>query len=74
VSLVVSKGFEVIRVKTRQVWFPLLDMAIRLLIRFGLMKPDPDLFQKHKVLSKIRQIKVPMVGYKNIEGLVRKVE
>jgi len=74
VSLIASKGFEVIRVKTSQVMFPLIDMIIRLLIEFGLIKPDPNFFQKHKFIGKIRQIKVPIVGYKTVEVLVRKVE
>jgi hypothetical protein len=74
VGLIASKGFEVIRVKTRHIMFPLLDMIIRLLAKFGLIKPDPNFFQRHKVLGKIRQIKVPIIGYKDIEVLVRKVE
>jgi len=74
VGLIASKGFEVICVKTSQVMFPLLDMIIRLLVKFGLIKPDPNFFQKHKFTGKIRQIKVPIVGYKIVEVLVRKVE
>lgn len=74
VRLIVSKGFEVICVKTRPVMYPLLDMIMRLLIKLGFMKPIPDLFQKHKVLGKIRFIKMPIVGYKTIEVLMRKVE
>lgn len=74
VGLIASKGFEVVRVKTRNVMFPLLDMILRLLVKFGLIKPNPDFYQKHKILSKIRQIRVPIVGYKDIEVLVRKVE
>jgi 2-polyprenyl-3-methyl-5-hydroxy-6-metoxy-1,4-benzoquinol methylase len=73
-GLVASKGFEVIRVKTRQVMFPLLDLIIRLLVKFGLIKPDLKLFQRHKVLGKVRQLKVPIIGYKTIEVLARKVE
>jgi ubiquinone/menaquinone biosynthesis C-methylase UbiE len=74
VGLIANKGFEVIRVKTRHFMFPLLDMIIRLLVKFGLIKPNPNFFQRHKVLGKIRQLKVPIVGYKNVEILVRKVE
>jgi hypothetical protein len=74
VNLVASKGFEVISSNTHPVMFPLLDMIIRLNIELGLIKPDPNFFQRHKVLGKIRQLKIPIVGYKSIEVLVRKVE
>ena len=73
VGLITSKGFQPICVKTHPVLFPLSDMVIRLLIRFGLIKPNPNFFQKHKVLGKVRRIKVPIVGYESIEVLVRKV-
>ncbi|RSN74931.1 hypothetical protein [Candidatus Methanodesulfokora washburnensis] len=74
IDLIVSRGFEIIYVKTYQVMFPLLDMIIRLLIRFGLIEPIPDFFQRHRVLGKIRHIKVPIVGYRIIEVLARKIE
>jgi len=47
--------------------FPPLDIIVRSLIKFGFTKPDPKFFQRHKVLGKIRQIKVLMVGCKTIE-------
>ena len=53
--------------------YPLLDMIIRLLIKLRFMKPISDLFQRHKILGKIRFIKVPIVGYKTVEVLMRKV-
>jgi 2-polyprenyl-3-methyl-5-hydroxy-6-metoxy-1,4-benzoquinol methylase len=74
VGVVASKGFEVIRVKTRQAMFPLLDLIIRLLVKFGHIKPNSNFFQRHKVLGKVRQLKAPIVGYKIIEVLARKVE
>jgi len=74
VDLIASKGFEVVDVNTRQVKFPLLDLVIRLFIKFGLMGPDAGFFQKHKLLSKIRKIKAPIIGYKSVEVLVRKIE
>ena len=74
VGLIASKGFEVVVVNTRQVMFPLLDLVIRLFIKFELIEPDVNFFQKHKLLSKIRKIKAPIVGYKSVEVLVRKIE
>jgi SAM-dependent methyltransferase len=73
-TLVSSKGFKVIRVEAHQVMFPLLDMVVRLLIKFKLIKLDPMFFQRHKVLGKVRRIEVPVVGYETIEVLARKVE
>lgn len=74
VGLIAGKGFEVVGVNTRQVMFPILDFTIRLFIKFGLIEPDVNFFQKRKFLSKIRKIKVPIVGYKSVEVLAKKIE
>jgi ubiquinone/menaquinone biosynthesis C-methylase UbiE len=74
VSLIASKGFEAVDVNTRQVMLPLLDLTIRLFVKFGFMRPDVSFFQKKKFLNKIRKIKVPIVGYKSVEVLARKIE
>jgi len=74
VSLLQARGFEVIDVKTRQVMFPLLDLLLRLFVKFGLMEADSGFFRNHKFLGKIRKLRIPVVGYKSVEVLVRKIE
>jgi len=72
VDLIASKGFEVISVDTRQVMFPLIDLVIRLFVKIGVMEADASFFQKHKLFSKVRKLRVPVVGYKRVEVLVKK--
>lgn len=74
VGLITNKGFEVLSVETHQVMFPLLDLVIRLLIRIGLIEPNVRFYQRHKVLGEIRRLRMPVVGYKIIEVLARKIE
>jgi len=74
VSLIANNGFEIVDVKTHRVMFPLLDLVIRLFIRIGLLEPNVRFYQQHKVLSKIRRVRMPVVGYRSIEVLAKKVE
>jgi hypothetical protein len=74
VDLVAKKGFEVVSVETRQVMFPLLDFLVRLFVRVGLLEPNVRFYQRHKVLGRIRRLRMPVVGYGIIEVLARKVD
>ena len=74
VSLMQEQGLEVIGVETRQIMFPILDLLLRLFVRFGLVEPDTGFFRKHKSLKKIRGFRTPITGYKYVEVLVRKIE
>ena len=71
VSLIANNGFEIVDVKTHRVMFPLLDLIIRLFIRIGLLEPNVRFYQQHKVLSKIRRVRMPVVGYRSIEVLAK---
>lgn len=73
-SLIQKKDFEVIDVKTHRIVFPILDLLLRLLIKFELVKPDAGFYRKHTSLSELRKFRVPIIGYKSVEVLVRKIE
>ncbi|MEM5867307.1 MAG: class I SAM-dependent methyltransferase, partial [Candidatus Aenigmatarchaeota archaeon] len=72
VKLFEEKGFEVINVVTRQVTYPLTDLAIRLFIKFGLIKPNVKFYEKHKIINGLRRLQIPIFGYSTIEVLVKK--
>lgn len=74
VGLIANQGFEIISVKTRQVMFPLSDLIARLFIKIGLLKPNVRFYQQHTFLYEIRRLLIPVVGYKSIEVLARKIE
>jgi 2-polyprenyl-3-methyl-5-hydroxy-6-metoxy-1,4-benzoquinol methylase len=74
VDLMKTSGFKVFFVKTRQVTFPISDLVLRLCVRLGLMKPDACFYQKHKLLGKMRRLRLPIIGYKDIAVLVKKNE
>ena len=74
VSLIESGGFKVVAIKTRQVMFPFVDLLYRLFVKFGLVEPDAGFFRKHKFLSKLRILRIPVLGYKTVEAIVRKNE
>lgn len=65
-------GFKVIDIKTRQVMFPLLDLFVRLFVKLGLVEPDAGFFKKHIFLSKLRILRIPVLGYKTVEAIVKK--
>jgi len=72
VDLITGDGFEVINVETHPVRFPLIDLVIHLSTRIGLAGPDVGFYQKHKNLSRLRKLELPVIGYEIVEALVRK--
>jgi hypothetical protein len=50
--------------------FPLIDLVVRLFIRFGLIEQDA-FFQKHNFFSKIRRLQIHIIGYKIIEEFLK---
>jgi ubiquinone/menaquinone biosynthesis C-methylase UbiE len=72
VSLFAEEGLETVKVETRQVTFPVLDLVIRLLIRTGLLEPQVEYFQAHKNLSKLRELRLPIIGYQIVQSLTKK--
>jgi len=73
VELFEKKGFEVINVVTHQIMYPLPDLVIRLFIKFGFMEPDVRFYQRHKIFSWLRKLRAPVLGYKTIEVLAKKI-
>lgn len=72
--LIEDRGFEVINARAQQVMYPLLDLLTRLLGEVGLLKVNVRFFQQHKALSKARGLRIPVIGYSNVEVLARKLE
>jgi len=73
-DLITNEGFKLVDLSTSQVKYSLLDLVIRLFIKLGFLQPDVRFYEKHKLLGKIRGIKVLIIGYKTIEVLVKKIE
>lgn len=73
-SLLESEGFYIIGLKTCQIMFPLMDLIMRLFVKIGLLNPNVRFYQQYSVLDKIRALQIPVIGYKNIEVLARKIE
>jgi len=72
-NLLKENGFEIVKYRTEKVKYPMMDLIIRFFIKAGLIKPSPDFYQKHKLLRKLRKIKMPVVGYRTIEVVTRKI-
>lgn len=73
-NLLESEGFYVIGLETRQIMFPLVDLIIRLFVEIGFLDPTVRFYQQHRVLNESRRLRIPVLGYKNIEVLARKIE
>ena len=69
-DLLKKADFEIIEVKMNQVKYPVIDLFIRLLIRYGL-NLENGFFEKHKTLVLLRKFSVPIIGYKNIDVLAQ---
>lgn len=73
-DLLESEGFDVIGLETHQIMFPLVDLFVRLFVKIGFLDPNVKFYLQHRVLNEIRELRIPVVGYKNIEVLARKIE
>lgn len=72
IDVTAGEGFAMITAETYPVTFPLLDLIVRLSIKIGLAEPDVGFYQKHKSLSEMRELRLPVIGYEIVEALVRK--
>jgi ubiquinone/menaquinone biosynthesis C-methylase UbiE len=74
INLLRKTGFKVIKVETKNVTYPLIDLIIRLLIYLGLIKPQSDFYLRHSFLSKLRNLKFKVIGYQTIEVLSKVIK
>jgi len=72
IDVIAGEEFEIMNVETHPVSFPLLDLIVRLSIKIGLAEPDVGFYQRHRNLSKLRELRLPVIGYEIVEALVRK--
>jgi len=72
-DLLKNAHLSVIGIKTSQIKFPLFDLLLRFLIKCGLGFGS-QFYIQHKSLGFLRQLSVPIVGYKNIDVLARSVK
>ncbi len=70
VELLKRAGLEIVGIKTDQIKFSMFDLLMRFLIKCGL-NFDNEFYVKHKNLVSLRRLRVPIVGYKNIDVLAK---
>ena len=51
----------------------MMDLIIRFFIKSNLIKLPSDFYQKYELLRKLRKIKMPVVGYRTIDVVARKI-
>ena len=66
-------GFKVIEFRSEGVRYSVMDLLLRLLMKLGLLKVSLDFYLRRKVLRKLRRTRIPVIGYKTIEIVARKV-
>jgi 2-polyprenyl-3-methyl-5-hydroxy-6-metoxy-1,4-benzoquinol methylase len=71
ITLLSNEGFDIVAMRNQVVMFPLLDLIIRFLIKFGIVRPDVNFYTHHKV-HKTRKLKIPIIGYSILEVLIKK--
>ena len=71
-NLLKENGFKIIKYRTEKVRYPIIDLIVRFLIKFGMLKISSDFYYKHKLLRKLRKIKIPVIGYRTIEVIAKK--
>jgi len=72
-NLLKENVFEVIEYRSEGVRYPIMDLIVRFLIKLGALKSYSDFYYKHEVLRKLRKIKIPIIGYKIIGVVTRRI-
>ena len=72
-NLFESNGLEVITIRVKQIYFPVIDLFIRGLITLSILKKNREIYVKNSFLRSLHNtIRFPIIGYKNIEVLATK--
>ena len=71
IDLLSNEGFDIVAIRNQHVMFPLLDLIIRFLIKFGIIQPNVNFYNDHKV-QKARKLKMPIIGWYFLEVLMKK--
>ena len=72
-DLLRKNEFKVIGYKSEGVRYPVMDLLLRLSMKLGLLKVSSDFYLRHKVLKKLRRMRISVIGYRTIEVIARKV-
>ena len=71
-NLLRRNGFKIVEFRSEGVKYPVMDLLLRLLMKLNLLKLSPDFYLRHKVLRKLRRIRIPVIGYRTIEVVAKK--
>jgi 2-polyprenyl-3-methyl-5-hydroxy-6-metoxy-1,4-benzoquinol methylase len=71
IDLLSNEGFDIVAIRNKHVMFPLLDLFLRFFIKYGIIKPNANFYNDHKV-QKARKLKIPIIGYSILEVLIKK--
>jgi len=72
-KLLSYNGFDILSWRTEDVRYPIIDLILRVLAMLKIVKLQPDFYLKHKLLRKLRILKLKVPGYKIIEVIALKV-
>lgn len=70
IDLVLRAGLDIIVTRNKPMMFPILDLAVRIFIKLGFVKPNVNFFGS-RWLQKAHKLKVPIIGYRMLEVLAR---
>ena len=70
--LISNQGFKTIAKSSAPIIFPIVDLVLRLFIEIGLAVPNAKFFLCHNNLRRLRKLCVQILGYREVEVLVRR--
>lgn len=69
---ILKEDFEIIGLRSQHLMYPILDLVIRFLVKFNLVKSDANFYQQYPSLGKARKVRLPIIGYRICEVLVKR--
>ena len=74
IDTIEKNHLKVIDYSIKKIKYPLIDLIIRVLINYKLLKPDliRDIYEQNRIFEKLKKISIPIVGYYSIDTLCNK--
>ncbi len=74
-NLLKKSGFRIIGYGVNTISYSILDLVVRSLIWFNVIKASPDFYLRHRILQDLRnRVKFSVIGYKTLEVVAVKEE
>lgn len=74
IKMIEKNNLKVIDYSIKRIKYPLIDLILRLLINYKLLKPDilREVYEQNRIVERLKQFSIPIIGYYTIDTICKK--